>query len=217
MPAARRGGGDAAGDLPSRVSDATRAAILQAAEIEFAERGFGGARARAIAERAGVNNALPFYHFGSKRELYEAVLARMVGQLGDLVQHTIATSPRFDDRLEAFVHGLTLYLAENPNWLRIIVREFIDEGSNMVAIARRHLRPLVSTGAGQLSNYIKSGEIRDIDPLQVMISITAEVSFYFLAKPLLEALGMDKPLSPSMLAARERAVLAMLKRGLLRR
>ena len=56
------------------VSAAAREAILKAAEEEFAERGLGGARAQSIATRAGVNKALPFYHFGSKADLYAEVV-----------------------------------------------------------------------------------------------------------------------------------------------
>lgn len=51
-------------------------AILDAAEIVFAENGFHGATTRAIAERAGANAALIHYYFGSKEALFETVFAR---------------------------------------------------------------------------------------------------------------------------------------------
>lgn len=192
----------------------TREAILKAAEAEFAERGFGGARARAIAERAGVNFALPFYHFGSKQELYEAVLARMMGQLDELVKGTLVVSPRFEDWLETSVRRFSSYIAENPNWLRIATREMIDKDSRVADIARRYVRPLVDTVAARLRAYAESGEIRDIDPIQVIMSVTAEVVFYFLATPLLQALGVEEPLSEANLTARSQVVFAVLKSGL---
>ena len=55
--------------------DPTRSRLLEAAGLEFAERGFAGARVRAICDRAGANLAAVNYHFGDKVRLYgEAVL-----------------------------------------------------------------------------------------------------------------------------------------------
>ena len=48
--------------------------ILRAAEVEFAEKGFDGAGLKALALRAGVSQSLLHYHFGSKDQLYCAVI-----------------------------------------------------------------------------------------------------------------------------------------------
>jgi AcrR family transcriptional regulator len=50
--------------------------ILDAAELEFADHGYSGARMRDIAARAGVNPALIGYYNGSKGELFEEVIRR---------------------------------------------------------------------------------------------------------------------------------------------
>lgn len=52
----------------------TRRAVLDAAGACFAASGFAGATTRQVAARAGVNVATLRYHFGSKEELYRAVL-----------------------------------------------------------------------------------------------------------------------------------------------
>ena len=48
--------------------------LLRAAEVEFAEKGFDGAGMKALAVRAGVSQSLLHYHFGSKDQLYAAVI-----------------------------------------------------------------------------------------------------------------------------------------------
>lgn len=49
--------------------------LLDAAMVEIADRGWGGVRTRAVAERADVNKALIHYHFGSMEQLqYQAVV-----------------------------------------------------------------------------------------------------------------------------------------------
>lgn len=52
----------------------TRSKLLSAAAAEFAEKGVAGARVDAIAARAGVNKQLLYYYFGSKDELFRALL-----------------------------------------------------------------------------------------------------------------------------------------------
>ena len=58
----------------SAASAATREALIDAAIVTLRESGFGGASARAIAGRAGCNQALVFYHFGSVVNLLLAAL-----------------------------------------------------------------------------------------------------------------------------------------------
>ena len=57
-----------------RDSAATKDAFLQAAAELFAERGYNATTVRAVATRAGANQALLFRYFGSKQELFAAVL-----------------------------------------------------------------------------------------------------------------------------------------------
>ncbi|MCY7342962.1 MAG: TetR family transcriptional regulator [Pseudonocardia sp.] len=52
----------------------TRAELLAAARVEFAERGYTGATVRMIAERAGVDPAMVHHWFGGKDALFTASL-----------------------------------------------------------------------------------------------------------------------------------------------
>ena len=58
----------------TRVSQATREKIIKAASRAFALNGYEGASVRTIVAEAQVNQAAINYHFGSKEELYRAVL-----------------------------------------------------------------------------------------------------------------------------------------------
>ncbi|MCF1428680.1 MAG: TetR family transcriptional regulator [Shewanella sp.] len=60
--------------MASRID--TKSRILDAAEKLFAERGFSETSLRLITSKAEVNLASVNYHFGSKKELIRAVLAR---------------------------------------------------------------------------------------------------------------------------------------------
>jgi AcrR family transcriptional regulator len=52
----------------------TRAQLLDAARVEFAERGYEGATVRRIADRAGVDAAMVNHWFGGKEALFTASL-----------------------------------------------------------------------------------------------------------------------------------------------
>src|SRR3546814_4792067 len=63
---------------PEARSDAaaTRAPILHAATEEFADKGYDGARVDEIAKQSDVNKNSLYHYFGSKEQLFVAVLER---------------------------------------------------------------------------------------------------------------------------------------------
>jgi AcrR family transcriptional regulator len=60
----------------SERADQTRAALVSAALETVQAEGFARTTARAIAQRAGVNQALVFYHYGGVNDLLLAALER---------------------------------------------------------------------------------------------------------------------------------------------
>jgi len=62
----------------------TRDRILDAAEKLFAKQDYDGTSLREITEFAGANLAAVNYHFGAKKELYRAVLARRFRPINQL-------------------------------------------------------------------------------------------------------------------------------------
>src|SRR5213079_1883879 len=60
-----------------RDADRSRTTILGAAEALFAERGFEAVSLQEIGDAAGLSRGTPNYFFGSKQDLYVAVLERV--------------------------------------------------------------------------------------------------------------------------------------------
>src|SRR4051812_11889215 len=110
--------------------EATREALLVAAETLFAEHGFDGTRVDAIAELAGHNKTLIFHYFGNKLGLYVEVLKRADAELGVLLSglftqllqdETIAADAgRFRAFLESAFGVLFDYMAAHPRFTRMI-------------------------------------------------------------------------------------------------
>ncbi|MEO0408307.1 MAG: TetR/AcrR family transcriptional regulator [Cyanobacteria bacterium P01_A01_bin.135] len=87
----------------------TKAQILNVAERLIGEKGFSGTTLRNIVSEAEVNLAAVHYHFGSKEELFRAVVERIAvpvvaRQLSLLDQvQTDAKQPSVEDILTAFL------------------------------------------------------------------------------------------------------------------
>src|SRR5215475_11862325 len=64
-----------------RHPERTRELILEAATVEFAAKGIGGARVDAIAARAGANKRMIYHYFGNKQRLYLSVLERVYEEI----------------------------------------------------------------------------------------------------------------------------------------
>lgn len=112
-------------DPKKKRGEQTREAILAAAEAEFADHGFDGARVDAIAERSGFNKNLIFRYFGEKLGLYAAVLRRADQELHDLQAQVF--SPRLAEQpaasLATAIGVIFDYLVDHPRFLRILTWE----------------------------------------------------------------------------------------------
>src|SRR6188768_507585 len=117
---------------------ATKARILDAAETLFMEHGFEATSLRLITAAAGVNLAAVNYHFGSKEELFQAVLTRRLDPMNqarlallDRYQAQDASTPIACERILAALFIPALTLARDParggtNFLRLLGRAYAD-------------------------------------------------------------------------------------------
>ena len=116
---------------PGRTHNAegAREAILNAAEEVFAQHGFDGARIDAIAAAAGYNKSLLFQYFGDKFSLYVGVIRRADEQTQALQNQVLAEILKDETSgdiqgikalLRSFLSAYFDYLAEHPNFVRIL-------------------------------------------------------------------------------------------------
>ncbi len=116
----------------------TKGRILDAAEALFMEHGFEATSLRAITAAANVNLAAVNYHFGSKEELFQAVLTRRLDPMNqqrlDLLtrlEHEAAPNPLACDRILSAMFVPALKLARDPerggkDFLRLLGRAYAD-------------------------------------------------------------------------------------------
>src|SRR5437588_7757801 len=77
-----------------------RDAVLDAAIVEFAERGLDGTSTEDIARRAGISQPYLFRLFGTKKELFKATAARCLRETLEMFQRA-AEGKRGEEALRA--------------------------------------------------------------------------------------------------------------------
>ncbi len=91
--------------------------VLDAAVIEFAERGYEGTSTEDIARRAGISQPYLFRLFGTKKELFIAGARRCLEQTYDAFLRA-ADGRHGQEALEAMGNAYAELVARDPNLLR---------------------------------------------------------------------------------------------------
>jgi len=121
--------------------------VLDAAMIEFAERGFDGTSTEDIARRAGISQPYLFRLFGTKKELFKASTARCFRETLELFQRA-AEGRRGEEALEAIGKAYIDQLDSNRSWLRAQMQAY-------VASDDPEIRAVVRAGYGDLVAYVR--------------------------------------------------------------
>ena len=166
----------------TRDAEATKARILAAAKAEFARLGLGGARVDEIAEKANANKRMIYHYFGSKEDLFAAVLedaylgirtAEQELQLDDLAPGAA---------LERLVRFTWQYYLDNPEFIRLVNSANLHQGrhlqgSDRLRTASRQFTDMVRK---ILDRGVADGSFRaGVDPVQLNITIAA-IGYYYL-------------------------------------
>jgi len=166
----------------------TRGRILSAAGEVFAQIGFSGARVDDIADRAGVNKAMLYYHVGDKEHLYEVVLTETIER--GLASFRQATE-RFDspsEKLQAILDAVASFGISHPNFVPIMVREIASGGATLPDEMLLRMASVFRVVADVLAEGVSKGVFRATDPLLTHVSLVGSMMFLVATQPIRERL-----------------------------
>jgi TetR/AcrR family transcriptional regulator len=166
---------------PARVSPDR---ILSVAALEFAERGFAGARVDRIARRARVNKAMLYYHFKSKAALYRTLLRRTFSLAGDRLRAIAASDAPPADKLDHAIEGIAALVAEHPVFPAIMLREIAEGGAHLDRATLTMLGALPSLVGGIVQEGVASGAFRPVNPVFAYFSMFAPIVFFMAGAPI---------------------------------
>ncbi|HXE58471.1 MAG TPA: TetR/AcrR family transcriptional regulator [Gemmatimonadales bacterium] len=196
---------------PSR----TREAILDAAEALFAEKGYEATSLQEVGLRAGVSRGTPGYFFGSKAELYRAVLERCFAEVREAIRTGRARALASGQGPEVVLAGVVAdyfdFLTARRNFVRLLEWEALS-GARTLGGVPPHLEAAREALAA-ISAELALDASLSAEAVQLLLSIVALCWFPLAhSETMLRALGID-PDDPTFLEARKRHVIELVLGG----
>jgi len=103
---------------------ARRDIIIDAAEMEFAEKPFNKVSMRTIAKRAGISPAIIYQHFPDQQTLFVETFRKGTNQIFDKIFTTIRESQ--DGSLEEIVWRYVEYFTYHDQYFRMMMNFFLS-------------------------------------------------------------------------------------------
>jgi AcrR family transcriptional regulator len=150
---------------------ATAQRILEAAQIEFGDRGLEGTTVRAIAQRAGVDPSLVIQHYGSKNDLF-AIAVQLHHESAD------------DNIVEHILDVLDVRLNEPPPETRALIRSMLTAPE-----ATRAVKEFLDERVTNLSNAMDGSEAELRAALVVSSILGLTIARHFLKLDALTAIS----------------------------
>jgi AcrR family transcriptional regulator len=192
------------GDNPKRAdkirdADRSKDAILRAARDLFAKAGFDGVSLNEIAASAGLSRGTPSYFFGSKADLYEAVLNRAFEERESATRRgcepllSWAASENPDSIREALTAAVTGYfefLFGHPAFLRLVLQEELAGASRLRNVPRES--KAIEEAFEAVRSIATSRGLRPFD-VQEAVLVFVSLTFFPLAQrsTFMASLGMN--------------------------
>ena len=190
-----------------RDPEGMRKRILEAATEEFARFGLSGARIDRIADGAGANKRMLYYHVGNKEKLYlevlEAAYERIRAAERELNLEKIAPIDALVQLMEFTWH----YYLQHPEFMALLNTENLHRARYIKR--SRKLKQLHSPFAAMVADILRRGEAdgtirKGIDAVQLYISMAGLAYFYLSNSHTLSTIFGNDLLSAPARAARLR-------------
>ncbi|QFS37557.1 transcriptional regulator, TetR family [Burkholderia cepacia] len=166
-----------------------------AAAEEFASGGLFGARVDQIARRAETNERMLYYYFGSKEQLFTAVLEHAFSALTEAERVLDLDGVAPVEAVTRLAHFVWDYYRDHPELLRLINNENLHEARYLHKSTR--IREMMSPIVAKLGNVLtrgqKAGLFRtDVDPLRFYVTLSG-LGYYIVSNrfTLAATLGRD--------------------------
>ncbi|MCB1031060.1 MAG: TetR/AcrR family transcriptional regulator [Acidimicrobiales bacterium] len=180
----------------------TRDAILLEARRCFAEHGYEGTSLNEIAEAVGIRRPSLLHHFPSKEAVYTELFTISLAQWSVRVEEAVGRGLEGWQKVDLVITTGFRFFQENPEFVRIISREALDDGANLGIDLGAALRPFLQRAMGWFENEIAAGRFRRVDTEQLLITGYSIMFGYFSETKFLASLLDGDPMSPEALEAR---------------
>jgi TetR/AcrR family transcriptional regulator len=161
-----------------------------------------------------VNKALLYYHFDSKDNLYGAALEMIAIKTRDATMATFLREASPGERvLRTALNHFDRILAQTE-FQSLMQQEMMrlhkGESGAMDVLIQRVFAPMIAMYQSMVREGIASGELIEVDWLQIHLASLGTNVFYFMSSHLWRQLLPYDPFAPEVLAERRRAIVNFL-------
>ena len=191
--------------------------VFRAGCREFAARGFAGANVDRIADAAGGNKAMIYYHFASKAALYREILKDIFTAVAARLDEMAAAHATPEGKIRSFVQAIASEAEARPHFPPIWFREIAEGGTHLDASTLKIVAGIVQRLAQIIRDGVEAGRFHPVDPLLVHAGIVGPVLLFYASGPLRARLaragiaGADTFKSDAMIAHVQRVALNTLQ------
>jgi AcrR family transcriptional regulator len=161
-----------------------REQLIQVAMRLFSEQGFHGTTTREIAKAAGVNEAIIFRHFGSKEDLYWAVIGDHIHSAGrrEKLEEYLASGLSAEEALT----GVAMTMLERSQEDTALTRLLLFSALRDAELSDQFFRTYLSECHELLASYIRTrverGQFRPMDPQIAARSFLGMIMYHILVQ-----------------------------------
>ena len=165
----------------------TEKKILNAAKEVFIIKGLEGSRMQEIADTAGINKSLLYYYYRTKENLFDAVFKDAFFSIIPRITKMFDMDLTLLTKIEIFVNDYIDMIVLNPYLPDFIFHEANRDPEKIILFLKSAgLNPMIVLEI--FNEEIKKGNIKPIDPKQLIINIVSMCIFPFVAKPVMKGL-----------------------------
>jgi TetR/AcrR family transcriptional regulator len=143
----------------TRDPEATREAILDAAEEAFLTKGFAETSTASIARKAGVTKSLIHHHFGSKEALWDEVKVRRFSIYSEQQMDMLRDQEPSAELLRESMKMYFRFLREHPELVRLMAWMFLEQSDDEECADLD--RELTLAGIEKIKQSQERGDLRD--------------------------------------------------------
>jgi AcrR family transcriptional regulator len=189
--------------------EGTKQNILQIATEEFVSNGLAGARVDAIAKRMRTSKRMIYYYFGSKEELYRAVLEKAYADIRESEEGHEFNKLKPVDAMRRLIEVTFDFDETHPNFVRLVSIENLHGAEYLKSVTSIQGRNAVvlNTVSDILARGRKEGVFRDdVEAIDVHLLISAQCYFRVSNRNTFNTVFQIDLASPKMRAKHKRLI-----------
>jgi AcrR family transcriptional regulator len=157
--------------MPRPPSD-IRVRLVHAARARFLAQGVDGASLRDIATAARTSIGMVYYHFGTKDDLFFAVVEEIYGRLLTDLESALAPGPSVRERLRGLYRRLARLSDTELEVMRLVLRESLVSSARLDRLVARFMRGHLPLVLGLIDEGVRDGTLAGGRPVLLLTMAT---------------------------------------------